>query len=364
MNIPFVDLKSQYDNIKSEIDEAISGVLENTSFVGGPIVENFELSFAKYLEVNHCVACANGTDAIEIALEALQIGEGDEVIVPAYTWVSTASAVNRVGATPVLVDVDPEFYNLDASRIERAITERTKAIIPVHFYGQPADMQGICKLAKYHSLFVVEDASQAHGAEINGKKVGGFGDIATFSFYPGKNLGAYGDGGCIVTNNKSLADDCRVLARLGQKGKHNHLRVGRNSRLDTLQAAVLSVKLKYLDSWTQQRNDNANAYNQALSSLPLALPKCEPNYRHCYHVYAVQTEQRDDLKKFLSDSGISTQIHYPRPLNRLPLYENFGYECPVSDKMAGRLLSLPMYPELTKGQINYVVETITGFYDK
>jgi len=364
MNIPFVDLKIQYDNIKPEIDEAVSNILEKASFVGGVFVESFELAFAKYLEVNHCVACANGTDAIEIVLEALGIGKGDEVIVPAYTWVSTASAVNRVGATPVLVDIDPIYYTIDPARIEEAITKNTRAILPVHFYGYPADMPSICEIAKRHSLFVIEDASQAHGAEINGKKVGGFGDVATFSFYPGKNLGAYGDGGCIVTNSSSLADKSRVLARLGQNGKHNHLQVGRNSRLDTLQAAVLNVKLKYLDKWTLQRIENAISYSQALSNAPLTLPQCESNYQHCYHVYVIQSESRDSLQMHLKDNGISTQIHYPRPLNQLPFYKQFGYNCPVSDDIAPRLLSLPMYPEMTKEQIMFVGKCIKDFFYK
>ena len=360
MHIPFVDLKAQYLSIKAEIDEAIASVLENTSFIGGGIVAQFENSFAQYIGANHGVSCANGTDAIEIALEALGIGSGDEVLVPAYTWISTASAVSRVGAKPIFVDVHPNFYTMDVSKIEEKITPKTKAIIPVHFYGLPADMPSILSIAKKHNLFVVEDCAQAHGATINGQKVGTFGDMATFSFYPGKNLGAYGDGGAIITNNEILASKARVIARLGQQGKHIHVAIGRNSRLDTLQAAVLEVKLKHLDTWTKGRQQVAQWYNEALKDAAIKLPTVPEGYAHVYHLYVIQTEDRNILKEHLKKDGVDTQIHYPKPLNQLGVFEQQG-SFPVSDEMSTKLLSLPMYAEMTKEQVEYVAGSIIDF---
>lgn len=360
MHIPFVDLHVQYISIKKEIDDAISTVLTNTSFIGGSAVEQFENSFADYLGVSHCVSCANGTDAIEIALEALGIGNGDEVLVPSYTWVSTASAVSRVGAQPVFVDVHPDFYTMDVSKIEEKITSKTRAILPVHFYGLPADMPTILSLAKKHDLLVVEDCAQAHGATINGQKVGTFGDIATFSFYPGKNLGAYGDGGAIVTNNQDLALKVSVIARLGQQGKHNHVAIGRNSRLDTLQAAILQVKLQHLGAWTKGRQQVAKCYNEALKGASVKLPSVPEGFSHVYHLYVIQSEDRDGLREHLKKNGIDTQIHYPKPLNQLGIFDVQG-TFPVSDEMSGKLISFPMYAELTRGQVDYVANLIKEF---
>ncbi len=363
MNVPFVDLKAQYTSIKIEIDEAISRILSNTSFIGGEEVLTFESAFAKYQQSSHCISCANGTDAIEIGLEALGVGIGDEVIVPSYTWISTASAVTRVGATPVFVDVDPTYYTLDPTKITEKINSKTKAVIPVHFYGLPANMPEIISISKSHGLFVLEDCAQAHGAEIEGKKVGTFGDIATFSFYPGKNLGAYGDGGCIVTQSEKLAVKCRLIARLGQEGKHNHLENGRNSRLDTLQAAVLNVKLRHLNTWTKARRLHADSYRSLLRGLPIVLPKEPHGYKHVYHVFMIQSEIRDKLKSGLLDLGIQTQLHYRLPLTSLPMYSENGIY-PVSDSMAKGILSLPMYPELSNSQIEYVVESIEKILGK
>ena len=264
MKVPFVDLQAQYATIQADIDEAIKRVVSQSSFIGGPIVEEFETAFAAYQGVPHCVSCANGTDALEIALAALEIGKGDEVIVPSYTWISTASAVHAVGAKAVFVDVDSRYYTMESSKIEAAITERTKAVIPVHFYGLPANMIKVVEIANTHGLRIIEDCAQAHGADINGQRVGGFGDLATFSFYPAKNLGAYGDAGCILASDEELADRCRVIARLGQKGKHNHIALGRNSRMDGLHAAILTAKLPYLDRWISQRQNAAKRYNQLL----------------------------------------------------------------------------------------------------
>jgi dTDP-4-amino-4,6-dideoxygalactose transaminase len=360
MEVPFVDLKAQYSSLKSKIEVAIADVINNTSFIGGSKVEEFEERFASFVGVNHVVSCANGTDAIEIALEALGIGPGDEVLVPAYSWVSTASAVSRVGAEPVFVDVHPEYYTIDPKLAAEAINNKTKAIIPVHFYGLPADMPAIMKLAQKHKIFVVEDCAQAHGAMIGKEMAGTFGDIATFSFYPGKNLGAYGDGGAIVTNNESLAEACRVIGRLGQKGKHNHVQAGRNSRLDALQAAILLAKLPLLEEWTARRRWVARQYNQQLDELDLQVQRIPSDFKHVYHLYVIQTDGRDKLMEFLKENNIQTQIHYPKPLNQFKFFSHSG-PCEIADAMADRLLSLPLYAEMNQEQIDYVVSVIRKF---
>ncbi|RLD23030.1 MAG: erythromycin biosynthesis sensory transduction protein eryC1 [Bacteroidetes bacterium] len=360
MEIAFVDLKAQYKSIKSKIDEAVAEVINNTSFIGGGKAKEFETKFAEFIGVDHAVGCANGTDAIEIALEALGVGKGDEVLVPAYTWVSTASAVSRVGAEPVFVDVHEDYYTMDIKLIEEAITSKTKAIIPVHFYGLPADMIAINKIAKKHKLYVIEDCAQAHGAMIGKQAVGSFGDIATFSFYPGKNLGAYGDGGAILTNNEALAHKCRVISGLGQDGKHNHVIAGRNSRLDTLQAAILSVKLPLLEEWTARRRWVARQYNMKLNNSKVKVQRIPNDFKHVYHLYVIQVDKRDELKSFLEENGVQTQIHYPKPLNQFEMFKNHSAK-KVSDAMADRLLSLPMYAEMTQGQIDYIVKLIQKF---
>jgi dTDP-4-amino-4,6-dideoxygalactose transaminase len=360
MEVPFVDLKRQYISIKTKIDTAIQSVVDQTSFIGGDIVTDFEKQFAEYIGCQYAIGCANGTDAIEIALEALGIGSGDEVLVPAYTWVSTASAVQRVGAIPVFVDVHPDFYTIDPDLIPAAISAKTKAIIPVHFYGLAAPMEEIMAIAKSHKLFVIEDCAQAHGATIGKQKVGSFGDLATFSFYPGKNLGAYGDGGAILTNNTKLADRCSIIARLGQSGKHNHLMAGRNSRLDTLQASVLTAKLPYLDEWTAKRRWVARQYNIAFDDIEVKHPRIPNDFKHVYHLYVIQADNRDELKQFLAKKGVQTQLHYPKPLNQFDFFEKAGPK-PVSDAMASRLLSLPMFPEMTQAEVNYVIEQVKKF---
>lgn len=360
MEVPFVDLRAQYKSIKKSIDVAINEVVENTSFIGGSIVDEFEEEFAQYICTAHGIGCANGTDAIEIALEALGIGAGDEVLVPAYTWVSTASAVRRVGAEPVFVDVHPDFYTIDPDKLEKALTKKTKAIIPVHFYGLPADMPAIMALAEKHELWVIEDCAQAHGAKILKRNVGTFGHMATFSFYPGKNLGAYGDGGAVLTNNDKLAKSARCIARLGQEGKHNHLLAGRNSRLDTLQAAILRAKLPFLEEWTARRRWVARQYNLKLDDTAVKLPRIPTDFKHVYHLYVIQSENRDELKQFLAKNGIQTQLHYPKPLNQMTFFKKAVPKA-VADAMAGRILSLPIYPEMTDKQIDYVVEKVKQF---
>ena len=360
MNVPFVDLELQHRSIKKSIDRAINEVISSNSFIGGEMVEKFEADFAAFTSIKHVISCANGTDAIEIALEALGIGRGDEVIVPAYTWVSTASAVVRVGAEPVFVDVHPDYYTLNPQDISAAITTKTKAIIPVHFYGLPAPMPEIMTIARKNNLLVIEDCAQAHGATIGRQMVGSFGDIATYSFYPAKNLGAYGDAGAVTTNDGKLARKIRVQARLGQEGKHNHLSIGRNSRMDTLQAAVLSAKMPHLEEWTAKRRWVAHQYNLKLANLELKLPRIPNDYKHVYHLYVIQVDEREKLRKYLAGQNIQTQVHYPRPLNQMTFFKNTR-DMAVSDAMASKVLSLPLFTGMTIVQIDHVVKSLERF---
>jgi len=362
MPIPFVDLKAQYKIIKPEIDAAIKNVISDCAFVGtssNKYVQVFEKAFAKFSGLKHVVACANGTDAIEIALKAMGIGVGDEVIVPALTWISTAEAVSTVGAKPIFVDID-EFYAIDASKIEEKISKKTKAIIAVHLYGQPADMISITKIAKRHHLKIIEDCAQAHGAELNGKKVGTFGDVATFSFFPGKNLGAYGDAGAIATNDAKLADMCRKISQHGQLDKkHFHYIEGRNSRMDGIQAAVLSVKLKYLNNWTKARIKHADLYRKLLKNVEL--PILRPGAKYVYHLFVVQSDVRDALQTKLKEAGVETAVQYPNALPFLDCYKDCGYkpaDFPVAYEVTQKILSLPIFAELTKKQIEFVASEI------
>ena len=362
MKVPFVDLKAQYLPIRKEIDDAIQHVIEKDLYVGGKAVSKFEAEFANYIGVDHCISCANGTDAIEIALKALGVGPGDEVIVPALTWISTAGAVSNVGAEPVFVDVLPLERTIDHELIEEKLTPRTKAIIPVHLYGLPARMAEISALAKRNDLKIVEDCAQAHGSEINGEKGGSFGDIATFSFYPSKNLGAFGDGGAITTKDARLAELCRRLSNHGQLERHDHRLIGRNSRLDSIQAAVLSVKLRYLDGWNNRQIEIAKAYSENLKRV--ICPTVPVEYRHVFHLYVIQSEHRGGLIKRLEDAQIGYGIHYPKPL---PFVESYTYknhkegEFPVAERLCKEVLSLPMYAELSTKQINSVFESLNSF---
>lgn len=362
--ISIVDLHEQYKKIKKEIDNAIFSVLEDGSFIGSgnnQHVKKFEEGFANYLGIKNCIGCANGTDAIEIALKALGIGPNDEVIVPAISWISTSEAVGNVGATPIFIDVDKDYYTIDVAKIEEKITPKTKAIMVVHLYGLPAEMDSVIKIAKKYKLFIVEDCAQAHGAEYKNKKVGTLGDIATFSFFPSKNLGAYGDAGCVVTGNDILAETCRRIANHGQLKKNEHLMEGRNSRLDGIQAAVLSVKLKYLDEWNNSRIKIAKEYNSLLKNKKLITPKCPSYSKHVYHIYAIQLENRDAVQNQLSKSGIGTSVHYPTPLPLLKPYEKYKYtknDFPNAYEVTNKILSLPMYPELKKDDITYIASLI------
>ena len=323
MKIPFVDLKGQYDSLKEEINEAVFGTLSESWFVGGAHVDEFERQFADYLSINHCVSCGNGTDALEITLKALDLGPGDEVIVPANSWISTAEAVTSVGATPVFVDVLVDELNIDPERLPNAITRKTKCIIVVHLTGRPAKMEPIMSIARDQSIMVVEDCAQAHGAAIDDKKVGTFGIVGTFSFYPTKNLGAYGDGGCMVTNDPQLAEKLRRISNHGQLGRHDHELPGRNSRLDSLQAAILKVKLPHLDKWNAKRNEIARWYDDLLLET-IRRPSDLPGYLQVFHLYVIQTERRDQLAEFLKEKGIITQIHYPNAIPFTQAYRASG----------------------------------------
>ncbi len=364
--IKFVDLKKQYESIKNEIDEAFASVISDSAFVGGQYVEKFASEFADYIGTEHCITCANGTDALEIALKAMGIGTGDEVLVPSHTWISTAEAVTNVGAKPVFVDTLSDSYTINPSEIQKKINSKTKAIIPVHLFGYPADMEAIIKIAKENKLKILEDAAQAHGAKIMGRIAGTFGDAAIFSFYPSKNLGAYGDAGCIVTNDDDIAYRSKLLANHGQVKKHEHLLEGRNSRLDGLQAAILSVKLKHLDKWIEARRSHARLYDKLFKDVQqVKTPEVKGSFTHVYHVYCIKAEVRNKLRIFLENKGIETAIHYPEMLPFLVAYKYMKHspdEFPVSYNYQPMLLSLPMYPELTNDEIKFVCDSIVEFY--
>ena len=361
MHVPFVDLKAQYLSLKAEFDAAILDVIGNTAFVSGRYAAAFEAEFAAYIGTQNCVAVANGTDAIEIALAALGVGPGDEAIVPANTFFATSEAVNNVGATPVFVDCEPHFFNIDPDKIEEKINSRTKVIIPVHLYGLPAEMDAVMAIANKHGLKVLEDCAQSHGADYKGKRTGTFGDIATYSFYPGKNLGAYGDAGAIVTNDDALAERCRLIANHGQPAKYHHSLIGRNSRMDGIQAAVLSLKLKHLDTWLEARRTNAARYNEMLAGSGITLPAAPEYSRHTYHLYVIRVKDRDAVAAKLNEAGVDTGLHYPIALPFLEAYAERGFapsDFHVAHEQMGELLSLPMYAELSDEQIQHVCTTL------
>jgi len=364
MHIPFVDLRAQYLSIQSEMDAAIASVITNTSFIGGPTADAFEKSFSEFMGMKHAIACANGTDSLEILLLAMGIQPGDEVIVPAISWISTAEAVTTAGGVPVFVDVDEHFL-IDISKIEERITTRTKAIIPVHLYGNPVDMNALMAIANKHGLLVLEDCAQSHAATIHGQKAGTFGQAASFSFYPGKNLGAYGDAGGMVTNHDDIAKIARAIANHGQEGKHNHTREGRNSRMDGIQAAVLNTKLPHLETWTEGRRKNAHLYHSLLNEN-VVKPIEREGFRHVFHLYVIQHEDRNWLMAKLKEVQIDTAVHYPVPLPLMPCYtarfHHTEADYPVAARLAKRILSLPMYSELTPDQIAYVAEHVNANY--
>jgi len=361
--IPFVDLKAQYDSIKKEIDDVIAKVITQTAFVGGPFVKEFEEAFARYCGVDHCVGVANGTDALFIALKALGVGPGDEVITVANSFVATSEAIKMAGAQVVFCDCDPKTYNIDVTQIEAKITTKTKAIIPVHLYGQPADMDPIIALARKYNLRVVGDAAQAHGALYKGRKVATCADITCYSFYPGKNLGAYGDGGALVTNSAEWANAARMFANHGRTKKYDHDLEGVNSRLDGIQSAVLTVKLRYIEQWTESRRENAYRYNAALKGSGVLTPEELDDVRAVYHLYIVRipADRREKLQESLKAAGIDTGIHYPIALPYLNAYKYLNHkptDFPNALKASQEIVSLPMFPELTTEQSDYVVRQI------
>jgi len=361
MKVPFVDLKAQYGSIKAEVDTAIARVLDNTSFILGREVEAFEAAFAEYTGARFCVGVNSGTAAIQLAVTACGLKTGDEVIVPANTFFATAEGVSTAGATPVFVDSDAISYNLDVSKLEAAITARTRAVMPVHLYGQAADMDAIFEIANRHNLIVIEDAAQAHGSLYKGRRAGALGRAGCFSFYPGKNLGAYGEGGAVVTNDAEVARRVRLLRDHGSERKYHHEIIGYNFRLEGIQGAVLSVKLRYLERWNDLRREHAALYKEILRESGLVLPREMPYARHVYHLYVVQSERRDALQQMLLDLAVQTGIHYPIPIHLQPAYASLGYRrgnFPEAERQAERVLSLPMFPELTNEQIEWVAEAI------
>ena len=365
MQVPFLDLKVQHKEIENEVLPMVKEVMENTAFVGGPQVSGFETEFSDFCDTDYCVGVSSGTDALRFALMSLGVGSGDEVITVPNTFIATTEAISQVGATPIFVDVYQSTSEIDISQIEDKITERTKAIIPVHLYGQPADMEPVLDIGKKYNLEVIEDSCQAHGALYKGKKAGSLGRVGCFSFYPGKNLGAYGEGGAIVTRDENISNKVKMIRDHGQIKKYYHQLEGYNGRLDAIQAGVLRIKLKRIDEWNKARRHNASLYNELLGNIPgLTLTIEEKFAQSVYHLYVIILEDRDGLQKFLGDNGIATGLHYPVPLHLQKAYERLGYkkgDFPVAESLSERLLSLPIYPQLTRDQIEYVAEYINQF---
>ncbi len=359
--IPFLDLKAQYSDIKLEIDAAVARVLESAQFVLGPEVVEFEKNFANYCQTRHCLTVNSGTSALHLALLASGVGPGDEVITVSMTFVATTAAILYAGAKPVFVDVDPQRWTMDPALIEAAITPRTKAIIPVHLHGRMADMDPILEIAKRHGLLVIEDAAQAHGAEYKGRRAGSIGDIGCFSFYPGKNLGAYGEGGAVVSNRSDLADRIALLRDWGQEAKYHHSLPGYNYRMDAIQGAILNVKMKYIEAWTESRRSVAAVYDRLLASGPCQLPSPCIDGRHVYHVYAVAVDRRNEVQATLQAAGVSTGIHYPIPVHRQKAYAGITgqpFPLPATESLAERFLSLPIYAELQPDQATEVARAL------
>jgi dTDP-4-amino-4,6-dideoxygalactose transaminase len=361
--VPFVDLKAQYQSIRDEVRAEVDNVFESTQFILGDAVEKFERDFADYLGVKHVLGVGSGLDALRLALEAAGVGAGDEVIIPANTFIATALAVSGTGAKPVLVDCREDTYQIDPALIEQAITPRTKVIMPVHLYGQSADIAEIVEIARNHKLEVIEDAAQAHGTRFLGQRCGSFGLAGCFSFYPGKNLGAYGDGGAVATNDDDFAKRVNSLRNYGQKQKYVHVEKGTNSRLDTIQAAILNVKLRHLDDWNAARRAHAAMYSDSLGE-DFIVPTLDPRSEHIFHLYVVRTRNREELQQHLNSLGIQTGIHYPIPIHLQEAYRDLGQgkgSFPVTEKLADEILSLPMFPELTHEQIELVLEALSSF---
>lgn len=375
MNIPFLDLKANYNSVKSEVDSAIQNVLDNTAYILGASVQNFEKDFATAQQVKYCLGTSSGTDANHLVLWGLGIGAGDEVIIPANTFIATAWGATLCGATPVFVDCHPESYNIDPAKVEAAITSKTKAIVAVHLYGQSADLDPLKEIAKKHNLILVEDAAQAHLAEYKGKPIGGLTAAASFSYYPGKNLGAYGEGGAVTTNDEELFNKVKKLREHGQSQKYYHESYGHNYRMEGIQGAVLGVKLKHLSKWTDARRAVAAKYNAGLKDVSKVITPKEMSYaKHVYHLYVIQLNDgsleasnklRDRLKEYLTQQGVNVGLHYPIPLHLQECFKSLGYQkgdFPNSERIAEAGLSLPMFPEMTDEQINYVIGKVKEFF--
>ncbi|QNG60233.1 DegT/DnrJ/EryC1/StrS family aminotransferase [Bacillus sp. PAMC26568] len=370
MKIPMLDLSEQYSNIREEVIQALDEVMSSSRFILGDNVKKLEADIAAYSNVNYGVGVANGSDALHISLQACGVKQGDEVITTPFTFFATAGAIMRAGATPVFVDIEEDTFNIDPKKIEEAITERTKAIIPVHLYGQTADMDPIIEIAKKHNLAIVEDAAQAIGAKYKGRMVGELGDTACYSFFPTKNLGAYGDAGMVVTHNDELAEKMRVIRVHGSKPKYYHHVLGYNSRLDEMQAAILNIKFKHLQDWIEKRRTLAANYSELIKEAigdSIVVPEEREGNFHVFHQYTLRVQNRDELQKYLNEQGVQTMIYYPLPLHIQPVFKELGYnegDFPVSEKATGEAISLPMFPELTLEQQKYVVEKISDFYKK
>jgi dTDP-4-amino-4,6-dideoxygalactose transaminase len=367
VKVPFVDLKVQYQSMKEDIQSAIMSVVEDTAFVGGKYVKKFEEEFAAYCSRKYAVGVSSGTSALHLALLALGVKGGDEVITAANTFIATTEAITHAGAKPRLVDIAADSYNMDPSLIEGAITERTKALIPVHLYGQTADMDAITAIAEKHNLDVLEDAAQAQGAEYKGRKAGSFGRIGAFSFYPAKNLGAYGDAGVVVTDDEAVVDRIRLFANHGRRSSNDHIVEGFNARLDGIQAAVLSAKLPRLESWNQMRRDASERYNQLLSGLDVVVPREMPYAKHIYHLYVIRVRGRDRVKEELAARGVACGLHYPTPVHMLDAYRYLKIprgSYPITERIGAEILSLPMYPEITADQQRYVVDSLADVLEK
>jgi dTDP-4-amino-4,6-dideoxygalactose transaminase len=364
MKIPMVDLVEQYKSIHKEIDKTVKEVMASGWFIMGPNVKAFDEEIAEYTGVKHGLACASGTDALQICLMAMEIQPGDEVITTPFTFVATAEVIALLGAKPVYVDIEPDTYLIDPERLEKAITKRTKAIIPVHLYGQSADMDRINEIAKAHKLVVIEDACQAVGAEYKGKKVCGLGDMGCLSYFPAKNLGAFGDGGHILTANDEYAEKIRWIRDHGSDRRYHHAILGVNSRLDAMQAAILRIKLKYIDKWNEARRDRAALYSELLKNANVVLPTVKECNTHVFHQYSIRVNDRDGLQRHLHEAGIASAIHYPVPLHLQPAYKHFSKGAgsfPVSEEVSREIISLPMYPELSEEAVHYITENIIGF---
>ena len=368
MKVPFADLAIQYKTLKPEIDKVIAEVLDTGNFIGGSYVKQFEKSFSSLCRVKNCIAVGNATEGLFLSLKALGIGPGDEVITPAWSWISTSEVITLAGAKPVFADVDPEYFTITEENIKNKITTRTKAVIVVHLYGQVADVNSIKALCDHSNLFIIEDCSQAHLSSQSDFMAGSTGDCGVFSFYPTKNLGAFGDAGCVITNQDVLAEKIRRLANHGGLSKDDHLIEGFNSRMDTMQAAILNVKLNYLKEWNSRRINNAQLYFENLSAIKsLGLPKLRNDTVHTFHQFVIRVEQRDELKSFLESEGVQTLIHYPKALPYEPAYDHLSHsrgDFPVSSKLQNTVLSLPISPEISEEQIFYVCQMIKSFYEE